>query len=217
MRLRRPHLKWFGLARLALIAGGVLVVSAAALLVVSNFRMVILTREWGQVKPPVDPLAPAGSFDAVESYESRSLRFIGWRFGCSLVTSSYTSFAPEKREMEQWRRDWQGRPGWILTAEAPMTEGLDRDPLDFITLQGLTRWRLGPLWCKGYLRQGEEGVVLHVPYLLIAAIGLLLATPAILGHVRRRPGACPRCGYDWKGLEACPECGRERIATTGER
>jgi 4-amino-4-deoxy-L-arabinose transferase-like glycosyltransferase len=65
-------------------------------------------------------------------------------------------------------------------------------------------------WTNEPYRSGtKRTIVLLMPLYLIFAVSLLM--PALWLRTRRnrrKPGVCPRCGYDLRAtLDRCPECG----------
>lgn len=55
-----------------------------------------------------------------------------------------------------------------------------------------------------------SGLAINLAFWSAAAAPLVFA-PTLVRRLRRRPGACPACRYDLRGLPAgspCPECGR---------
>ncbi|MBM4109223.1 MAG: hypothetical protein FJ255_10515 [Phycisphaerae bacterium] len=97
--------------------------------------------------------------------------------------------------------------GWILTDTADVLDYagelgacLVDEPVQ-VRIPVSARWRLG--FAAG-IRGAETVVPLWIP-VAAASAWCVAPTPR-----RRRPGACPACGYSLAGLRAgapCPECG----------
>ncbi|MFM9994890.1 MAG: hypothetical protein ACKVU4_03710 [Phycisphaerales bacterium] len=54
-----------------------------------------------------------------------------------------------------------------------------------------------------------SGLATNLAFWSLAAAPFVFA-PALVRRLRRRPGTCPACRYDLRGLSAgapCPECG----------
>ena len=81
----------------------------------------------------------------------------------------------------------------------------------YINNPGVQHWRTVAPWGTG------TAVPLWMPLAASGGLTLAFGAPSIFRR-RKRPGHCPACGYDLRGLPAgasCPECGGNRLAPRG--
>lgn len=81
-------------------------------------------------------------------------------------------------------------------------------------------WWLGS--CQDNLAFGDIGVLplsigMIANTLFFGALSFAIVVPSARLYRKRRrvPGSCPACGYDCRGLSACPECSRPVEALQG--
>lgn len=84
--------------------------------------------------------------------------------------------------------------------------------------------REGGMWCEGPANVRAIGLTWEAPellsgvrvlwtrvvVLLVVSATLLLGLMFLRPWCRVRRGLCPACGYDWRGVSCCPECGHAR-------
>lgn len=183
-----------------------MLLALAGLWVRSGWYVDGVTYRYGREWPPVNAVAdPRVSLDGCWRYEAGSLRLLSHDSAVQLVFTGYTSYAPD-RSMHGL---WQSWPGWAtlsLVATPRPDAGV------WLYYRGLLDWRLWRLGVTMQQRQGETARVVSVPYGLLMVVTALPAFVAWrrgrMRAARRRAGRCAGCGYDCRGLERCPECGR---------
>jgi hypothetical protein len=99
-------------------------------------------------------------------------------------------------DVGEWRTLECGFPCSALTSKTVLIG----EPPEVATDRSLRRLPLDPVW---------PGFLINTAFYAMVLWALCATPPAIRRGLRRRRGACMRCGYDLRGGEraSCPECG----------